>query len=205
MLTNQDYKNRALTSLDGNWGSMVLTTLVYFIISGFLSSLFSAPFGSETVAGYSVQGGWSLLCLPLSWGFSIIFLNLIRKGDFRLERLFDGYKDFIRIFLAGFLVTLAVVIGCLFLIVPGIILALMFAQTEYILKDDQEISAVDAMAKSIRMMNGHKVELFVLWLSFIGWFLLSLLTLGLGFLLLAPYFNTTMAHYYEDLKAECSE
>ena len=78
----------------------------------------------------------------------------------------------------------------------------MFSQVEYILKDDKEISAADALMKSMKMMEGHKMELFWLILSFIGWFLLCLVTLGIGFLFLAPYFNTTMAHYYEDLKAE---
>ena len=107
-----------------------------------------------------------------------------------------------RVFLAMFLVLLAIVIGTFLFIIPGIILALMFSQTEYILKDDKEISAADALMKSMKMMEGHKMELFWLMLSFIGWFLLSCLTLGIGFLFLAPYFNTTMAHYYEDLKAE---
>jgi uncharacterized membrane protein len=74
--------------------------------------------------------------------------------------------------------------------------------TDFILKDDKEISAIDAMMKSLKMTNGHKVDLVVLFLSFLGWMLLSLLTLGLGFLLLQPYMQTTLAHYYEDLKAE---
>ena len=93
-------------------------------------------------------------------------------------------------------------IGCLLLIVPGIILALMFSQTEYILKDDKQISATDAMKKSVEMMKGHKAELFWLLLSFIGWFILCCLTLGFGFIFLIPYFNSALAHYYEDLKAE---
>jgi uncharacterized membrane protein len=52
------------------------------------------------------------------------------------------------------------------------------------------------------MMKGHKMDLFLLWLSFIGWMLLSLLSVGLGFLLLMPYMQTTFAHFYEDLKEE---
>jgi len=158
--------------------------------------------GNNMTMSYSTQGLWALLCLPLSWGFVIYFLNLIRNEDIRYERLFDGYKDFVRLFLAGFLVNLAVFIGILLFIVPGIIIAMMFSQTEYILKDDKEISAADAIMKSMRMMEGHKAELFWLIFSFIGWFILACLTLGIGFLFLAPYFNTTMAHYYEDLKAE---
>jgi uncharacterized membrane protein len=199
---NQDYKNRALNSLEGKWGTAAIAALIYFALSEGISWVITTPMGDNMTMSYSTQGFWELLCLPLGWGFTILFLNLIRNEDIRYERLLDGYKDFIRIFLAGFLVLLAVVIGCIFLIVPGIIIGLMFSQTEYILKDDKEISAADAIMKSMKMMEGHKMELFWLMLSFIGWFLLCILTIGIGFLFLAPYFNTTMAHYYEDLKAE---
>jgi uncharacterized membrane protein len=72
--------------------------------------------------------------------------------------------------------------------------------TDFILKDDKEISAVDALFKSWKMTKGHKMRLFWLALSFIGWAILSLLTLGIGFLFLVPYYEATFAHYYEDLK-----
>ena len=202
MGTSQDYKNRALANLEGKWGTAAIASLIYFVVSQGVSYAFTMPMGNNMTMSYGTQGLWALLCLPLSWGFAIYFLNLIRNEDIRYERLFDGYKDFVRLFLAGFLVTLAVFIGILLFIVPGIIIAMMFSQTEYILKDDKEISAADAIMKSMRMMEGHKAELFWLIFSFIGWFILACLTLGIGFLFLAPYFNTTMAHYYEDLKAE---
>ena len=201
MESNQTYKNRALASLEGKWGTAAILSLIYFALSEGISFVVTTPMGDGAIS-YSTQGFWELVCLPLGWGFTIYFLNLIRNSDIKYERLFDGYKDFVRVFLAMFLCVLALVIGCLILIVPGIIAALMFSQVEYILKDDKEISAADALMKSMKMMDGHKMELFWLILSFIGWFLLCLVTLGIGFLFLAPYFNTTMAHYYEDLKAE---
>ena len=205
MGTNQDYKNRALASLEGKWGTAAIASLIYFVIMEGVSYTVSAPMGDNLVMSYSTQGIWQLLCLPLGWGFSIYFLNLIRSLDISYSRLFDGYKDFVRIFLAEFLVSIVVAIGCILLIVPGIILAMMFAQTEFILKDDKEISAIDAMKKSAKMMEGHKSELFWLTLSFIGWFILCLFTLGIGFLFLSPYFGTAVAHFYEDLKAEQGE
>ena len=72
----------------------------------------------------------------------------------------------------------------------------------YILKDDPTLKNNAAIEKSMKMMEGHKMQLFLLDLSFLGWVLLSCLTLGLGFLLLIPYIQTTRAHFYEDLKAE---
>ena len=201
MGTNQDYKNRALASLEGKWGTAAIAALIFFGLSEGISFLVTTPMG-EGAMGYSTQGIWELLCLPLGWGFSVYFLNLIRNEDISYGRLFDGYKDFVRIFLAEFLIVLAVFIGCILLIVPGIIAGLMFSQTEFILKEDKEIGAIDAMKKSMKMMVGHKGELFWLTLSFIGWFLLCIMTFGIGFLFLGPYFGTTMAHYYEDLKKE---
>ena len=58
------------------------------------------------------------------------------------------------------------------------------------------------MKKSAEMMKGHKMELFWLMLSFIGWAILSILTFGFGFIFLLPYMYSTLSHYYEDLKAE---
>ena len=151
---------------------------------------------------YSTSGIWTLLCLPLSWGFVVYFLDLIRNKELNYGQLFDGYKDFLRIFLAEFLVTIAIVIGFCLLIVPGIILATGLLMTDFILKDDPQISPLDAMMKSWKMTDGHKAELIYLFLSFLGWIILGTLTCGLGFLILSPYMQTALVHCYEDLKAE---
>ena len=197
---NQTYKDRALASLEGKWGSAAIATLIIAIITGGISTVITLPMGSDTVAGLSTNGIWSLLCLPLEWGFTVYFLSLIRQEDIRYESLFDGYKDFIRTFLMEFLYCLAVAVGTCLFIVPGIILGIGLCMAPYILKDDPQISAMDALMKSWQMTRGHKMKLFWLGLSFIGWIILSLCTFGLGFFLLAPYMEATFAHYYEDIK-----
>ena len=203
METNQDYKNRALAALENKWADGAIATLIVFLISGGVSTMVTLPMND--ISGTSFSSIWSLLCLPLNWGLVVYFLNLIRQEDISYGRLFDGYKDFFRIFLTMLVVGLIVVFGIILFIVPGIIFGLMLSQTSFILKDDKQISAVDALSKSIQMMKGHKAQLFWLTLSFIGWFILACLTLGLGFLLLAPYWYATMAHFYEDLKKEYGE
>ena len=203
MGNNQTYKDRALKSLEGKWVEGVIATIFYLLISGGVASLVSLPF--DPYAGMGAQGIWALLCLPLSWGFAVYFLRLIRNSDISYGRLFDGYNDFVRIFLAGLLVFICEAIGLALLIVPGVIVALMFSQTSFILKDNPQVSATDAMKRSMEMMKGHKMELFMLWLSFLGWIILATLTCGFGFLFLEPYMYTTLAHYYEDLKAETQE
>ena len=199
MEKNQVYKNRALASLEGKWTNGVVASIIVLLISG----------GVGTVFDISIINGigtaWSIILLPLMWGFAVYFLNLIRNEDIRYARLFDGFKDYVRIFVALFLVALCAFVGALILFIPGIIVALMFSQTSFIMKDDKEISAVDAMKKSRAMMDGHKMELFWLSLSFIGWIILCFLTLGIGFIFLFPYTYSTYAHYYEDLKAESNQ
>ncbi|MBQ9357142.1 MAG: DUF975 family protein [Prevotella sp.] len=203
MGNNQTYKNRALKSLEGKWVEGIITTLFYLLIAGCVGSIISLPFGNDAKAlGMGTQGIWALLCLPLGWGFAVYFLNLIRNQDISYGRLFDGYRDFGRIFLAGLLVGLCEAIGFLLLIVPGVIASLMFSQTCFIMKDDPQVSATDAMKRSMEMMDGHKWELFKIGFSFLGWIILAVLTCGFGFLFLYPYMYTTLAHYYEDLKGE---
>ena len=74
----------------------------------------------------------------------------------------------------------------------------------FILKDEPELKYNAAIEKSMSMMNGYKMKLFLLDLSFIGWMILSVLTLGIGLLFLQPYMSTARAAFYEDLKAELS-
>ena len=202
MGTNQDYKNRALASLEGNWGKGAIATLIFLLLTMGISWTVTTPMGNNMVMSYSTQGILTLLFLPLGWGFVVYFLNLIRNENTDYERLFDGYKDFIRIFLAEFLVNLATGIGMILRIIPGIIIGSGLVMTGFILKDDKEISAVDAMKKSWEMTDGHKGALVWLFLSFLGWIILSMFTLGIGMLFLYPYMQTALAHCYEDLKAE---
>jgi uncharacterized membrane protein len=196
MKSNQEFKNLALADLEGNWAKFAIATLLLFFISGGVGAAFDIFFFRGT------SNLWSLLCLPLTWGYDVLFLRLIRKEHSNVERMFDGYKDFVRVFLLVLLKSIAVLIGFCLFIVPGIILALGFAMSDYILADDKEISSYDALKESWSLMKSHKTQLFWLSLSFIGWIILSFLTLGIGFLFLCPYMETTLAHFYEELKTD---
>lgn len=77
--------------------------------------------------------------------------------------------------------------------------------TYYVLNDHPEYSLNQAITESRHMMAGHKMEYFILCLSFIGWFILSVITLGIGFLWLTPYFYTTKAAFYEEIAEEYYE
>lgn len=84
--------------------------------------------------------------------------------------------------------------------VSVIIAGLRYSMAYYILNDNPEISSIEAIRRSKEMMKGNKGKLFMLMLSFIGWFILGLLALVIGLLWVSAYYSTAKANFYEDLK-----
>lgn len=207
MDTNQGYKNRARASLSGKWDKAIIATVIYLIITVGISQVVSLPFSSSIAGSGSASFLWTVLCFPLLWGFAVFFLNIIREKKIDWDSIFDGYKngEWKRIGGTYLLYYIYVILWMLLLIIPGIIKALSYSMTPFILQDDPTISGNAAIEKSMRMMDGHKMDLFWLFLSFIGWIILSIMTFGIGFILLEPYINTSVAHFYEDLKEQQGE
>ena len=143
-----------------------------------------------------------ILALPLAWGYQTLFLGAVRGGEATAKDMFEGYNKelFPRVLTTTLLYYVYIFLWCLLLIIPGFIKSYSYAMTPYILKDNPEMKNNAAIEESMRMMDGHKLELFILDLSFIGWALLSLLTCGIGFLWLVPYMNMARVNFYEDLK-----
>ena len=200
MKTISEYKDMALQSLEGKWGKAAIATLIVFIILELFGS--SPSFFMDPIPSMVLQGVFSLLLLPLVWGHFIFFLRLIRDENLDYGHLFDGFNQYFRIFLAELLKGIYILLWALLLIIPGLIKEYSYAMTEFILKDNPEMSGEEAICESMRLMQGHKMQLFLLDLSMIGWLILSILTLGIGFLFLLPYNYTAHAHFYEDLKAK---
>jgi uncharacterized membrane protein len=185
------FREAAWAQLTGNWKSAVLVTLVYILIVGAMEGAKSLSFLSIFVLG------------PLSYGYYVSFLNSKRTGEVvRIENLFDGFKDYARVFLTNLLQSIYIVLWTLLLIVPGIIKSISYSQTFFVLKDNPELKNNAAIERSMAMMEGHKMEYFCLILSFIGWLLLGILTLGIGLLWVNPYICVTNAHFYEYVKEE---
>ena len=90
----------------------------------------------------------------------------------------------------------------LLLLIPGMIKACAYSQTMYILAEDRHISPMAALKKSQRMMKGHKMEYFLLSLSFVGWAILGVFTLGILWIWLVPYINTAAANFYRSVKSQ---
>jgi uncharacterized membrane protein len=133
-------------------------------------------------------------------GISIFSLSISRNQEARLEQIFDGFNNFGTALGAYLLMILFIILWMLLLIIPGIIAALSYSMTFYILADDKTIPAMDAIDKSKAMMDGYKWKLFCMGLRFFLLALLCILTLGIGFLWLFPYMQVSAAKFYDDIK-----
>ncbi|MDL2228322.1 DUF975 family protein [Bacteroidales bacterium OttesenSCG-928-K03] len=186
MTPNVILMQRAKDSLKGMWGTAAIVTLIYSLILNAISA---------TIAGGLIVGG------PLTLGY-VFFIKSLKfdKENASIERVFDGFKDFSRSLIAYILIAVYVFLWMLLLIIPGIIMNYAYSMTYFILSEDKEISASDALKKSKQMMMGNKWKLFCLELRFFGWILLCILTLGIGFLWLQPYMEMARLNFYYDLK-----
>ncbi|MEF3307085.1 DUF975 family protein [Paenibacillus sp. GYB003] len=189
MPTSSELRATARRSLSGNWLPAIGIALLFAIILGVLSYI---PY----------IGGIAVLVLggPLTLGLVTYFLQLHRGEKPVVGVLFGSFDRFAPSFLVYLLVQIFVFLWTLLLIVPGIIAALRYSQSFYILKDNPNIEAMEAIRQSKQMMKGHKGRLFVLYLTFIGWAILAAIPFGLGFIWLTPYMMATQAAFYEDLK-----
>lgn len=195
-----NYKNRALSALENKWGNFVAITFVYGFIIG-ITQILSGDKDSPAIL-HLIGLVLFILALPLTWGFQTLFLGAVRGGEATAKDMFEGYNKelFSRVLTTTLLYYVYVFLWSLLLLIPGCIKSYSYAMTPYILKDNPEMKNNAAIEESMRMMDGHKLELFLLDLSFIGWALLSFLTCGIGFLWLAPYMNMARVNFYEDLK-----
>lgn len=142
----------------------------------------------------------SLLSIVYSAGFTFYGMKLARRQTPGFSTLFEGFPDAGRLLLAGILIALFTFLWSLLFFFPGIIAAYRYRMTFRILKDNPDISALTAITMSGELMHGHKMELFILDLSFIGWTFLSALTLGIVGLWFYPYQSTTEAYFYDALQ-----
>lgn len=180
-------KSAARQQLSNNYG-LVLGALFLFSLINIAASFFS--FVSLFVTG------------PLSFGLISVMLGIIRNTNPTIDTLFNGFKHFSKSFCASLLMSIYTLLWTLLFIIPGIIKIYSYSMTYYILNDNPNMSVSDAIAVSEEMMKGHKFELFMLELSFLGWVLLTILTFGLlGIFYVAPYQNLAYANFYEELKA----
>ncbi len=187
---NKSLMRLARESLKGKWGLAIGGMVVYCLIVG-LSGMIP---GIGQIFSIFVTG-------PMIGGLAIFSLALSRNQEAKIEQIFQGFNRFGTYLGAYWLMILFVVLWSLLLIIPGIIAAYGYALIFFIIADNPSIGVSEALKKSKEMMQGYKWKYFCLSLRFFGWAILSVLSLGIGFLWLFPYMQISFAKFYEDLKA----
>lgn len=190
---NCELNAQARESLRGRWG----VPIAFFLLLGLLQG---------AIGAVPYAGGLAQLVLygPFILGSVIFILTFTRGGNASLGMMFDGFGNFGNSVAACLLMALFVLLWTLLLIVPGIIASLAYSQTFYLLADDRTLGPLAAIRKSKEMMRGYKWKLFCLRWRYVGWTLLCILTLGIGFLWLYPYMAAGYARFYDDLKQPAS-
>ncbi|MBJ8029099.1 DUF975 family protein [Bacillus cereus group sp. N21] len=196
----RDLKEQALDELDERWGLAVGVTTLFFIFPFVWSWSWS-----KVIESFMMDIIVMLMVGPLTLGAYYLALNTVRDKTAGIGQLFKwckGLNKLIKSILIYLLMDIYITLWTLLFIIPGIVKIFSYTMTFFILNDHPEFSMNQAITESRRMMNGHKMDYFLICLSFIGWFILSILTLGIGFLWLIPYFYTTKAAFYEKVSTD---
>ena len=141
------------------------------------------------------------LANPIEVGGCTFFKENVKSTPAPFALMKSGFQHYWHTFKTIFLKNLFLCLWSLLLIVPGIIKSYSYRMVPYILAENPDMPASDIITKSREMMNGHKWRTFLLDLSFIGWVIVGVLTLGLGLAFwTVPYMHSTEAALYEELK-----
>jgi len=218
-MNSSELRAKAWDSLRGNYWPAVLVAFVAAIFGALMTDSGSVNINIDEdttqlisklpqilkvyIAAFGTfAGGLSLVKLILGGVVQLGYAHYLLKQQDReigaVKDLFSKFDYFGQSFLQMFLRNLFTFLWSLLFIIPGIIKSLSYAMTPFIMAENPHLTAKEAINRSKQQMEGHKWELFCLDLSFIGWALLSALTLGIGSIFLNPYINAAYAAFYRD-------
>ena len=195
-MTRQQIKAMARAQLGNQiFGNTWLIAVVVAVIQTAIAYLVNA---------IPVIGQIALLLLsgPVAYGVSAMFLKQTRTGEkMDIGDIFNGFReDFSNTFLIGLMTTIFTMLWSLLFIIPGIVKALSYSMAMYIKVDHPDYDWKQCIDESQRMMQGHKGELFVLNLSFIGWMIVGACCAGIGGFWVEAYMQAATSQFYENLR-----
>ena len=189
MILRSELKQNAKNQLKNNWGLAIGIIIVCTLISCIPNLLaIIIPIITLVITG------------PLTIGQCKFFINLANRSNPKFSDLWYGFNNILKAIGVTLLVGIIVSIGTILLIIPGIILSFMYSQVYYIMAENPEMSIIDCLKESSRIMKGHKMDLFVLELSFLGWVILMGITFGIAGLYVLPYYSATLTNFYLEIK-----
>lgn len=185
----QELKAQAKSDIKGHIGIWFATLLIYALV---VAANELIPY-----VGFLI----TLLFLPvITLGIHCMLLDQAKGDDISVGELFGQFSQWWAAFKVLFLSGLFTFLWSLLLVVPGIIKGFGYSMAMYILAEEPEIGAREALRRSQEIMDGHKLELFGLHLSFIGWHLLGIITCGIAYIWVEPYIDATVTNFYNSIK-----
>ncbi len=149
---------------------------------------------------------WAIVIMvlggPITLGYAQYNLNLVDGNNPQFADLFGKFGQFGQGFCVQFLRRLFIMLWTFLFIIPGLVKSYSYSMAAYIAAENPEMSATDAITESKLLMDGNKWRLFCLDLSFIGWSILCVFTLGIGYLFLRPYREAAFAAFYREIVRE---
>jgi len=195
-----EYKEQAKQLLQGKYTNVIVITLIIGVITGLFSS------GNlQTESANFFARLLSIISFALSAGFSFaqtkMYIGVVKDENPDIQDIvLVGFKEnYVRSLVTLLLQTVYTFLWLLLFIIPGIIKAYAYSMAFYLLNREPELQAADAITKSKEYTNGYKMDLFLLHLSYIGWYLLSLLTFGILFLWVIPKVLTAQTLIFEEI------
>ena len=189
-LDRKELKDKAKKSFTPHLGAILLVLLIVLVVYGLLAVMS----GVGAIVSFIIAGSISL-------SFASIFLNVLKGKKPVAKDLVFGFQDenLLRGLFAFLHYEIFTFLWTLLLIVPGIIKSISYSQMFYLMAENPKMTAGEAQAKSMKIMEGHKWDYFVLQLSFIPWRLLSIVTFGIAEIYVTPYVSTTNAAFYKKI------
>jgi len=188
-MTRAELKSAAKEQIKGNIGKLLLVMIIIFaigLVCGFI------PFVGSIVA--------FIVTPALSLGVYKMYLKLSKKEEISIPDMFSGFNQTGRALWLNILIAVFTWLWSLLFVIPGIVKSFAYSMSYLILADNPDLTAREALRKSKEMMNGHKWDLFVLYLSFFWWYLLVGITFGIAGIYVGPYVNATVVNFYNSIK-----
>lgn len=199
MISRKWLKENAKNQLKNHWGLAIGAIIVSMLISLIPEILIYIDLESITIATL-VQIISLIIAGPIAIGQCKLFINLSNKDNPKFSDVWFGFRNILKALGVTLLVGIAVSIGTILFIIPGIIVSFMYSQVYYIMAQHPEMSVIEILKESSKIMKGHKMELFILELSFIGWIILTAITFGILGLYVLPYYSATLSNFYLTIK-----
>lgn len=211
-MNHKEIKKEARKLVKGKIESLFFPALVIVVISIAISLISeviteSIPYGMvyvENGESFSLfQPIFSILetalVTPIFIGYIIYLKKFLAGKEYDIRDVLSGFKYAWVAIIVAIIVNTLTMLGAVLLIVPGVIIALSYSMTDFIIADGEK-SITKVLQKSRELIYGYKWDYFVFTLSYLGWLILSFLTLGILFVWLIPYFMLGQIMYYQKLK-----